>query len=161
MKNEQTKSLIVNIVTFIVVVGVLAAGYFVFIKKSDVSSSTNAAVSVNAIASETAMIGNEIESTVKDLQDLKSAVESSAIIFSSPAFQNLENFTVPIPEGAVGGRTNPFILTDWKIKFKALEGASVSTTNTVKAAAPQTASPTTPSAPAPESNLMGDFSLGI
>jgi hypothetical protein len=119
MQQEQIKALIVNILTAGVVVGVLVAAYFVFIKKDIpvVGSVISSVTSVAQIAEETALIGSQIDTTVSDLGDLASAVESSNVIFELPSFKNLRDFSVAIPEEYVG-RDNPFVPTIWKINMK-------------------------------------------
>lgn len=120
MKNEQTKSLVVNILTGVVILGLIYAGYSVFKGKS--GTSTTGTASVVERASETAQIGKEIEVTVRDLSDLSRAVASSTAIFQTTGFQNLVNFSSPISNEGVG-RANPFTLTDWKLKLNALQSA--------------------------------------
>lgn len=118
MQQEQIKSLLVNIFTGAVIVGVLIASYFVFLKPEVVSDNSIASVAV--IAEETTSIGVEIDATKKDLRDLSRAVASSSAIFKLPAFMNLKDFTVAIPEEPLG-RVNPFLPTEWKLKMKAME----------------------------------------
>lgn len=120
MQQEQIKSLFVNILTASVVVGVFITGYFVFVKKTPLTVSE---VSVVKIAEETRFIGTEIDRTVKELEGLDRSLASSLAIFDDPAFRNLEDFTVSIPEEVVGSRTNPFTVTSWKLEAKALEEA--------------------------------------
>lgn len=122
MQNEQKKSLTVNIITGALVVGVMVVGYFMFTNQVQSPISTNQPTLVGKIASETVLIGSDIESTVKDLENLKRAVEGATIIFSTPAFQNLQDYSVAIPPQPVG-RPNPFVLTSWKQKIKELEKA--------------------------------------
>lgn len=122
MKQEQTKAVVVNILTAVVLMGVLVAGYFVFMKKEIpvVDSVASTVAEVAKIAEETALIGTEIDFTVRDLGELASAVASSNVIFDLPAFKNLRDFSVSIPTETVG-RTNPFTPTEWKLKLKAIE----------------------------------------
>lgn len=162
MQQEQIKTLLVNILTGAIIVGVFVVGYFVFIKKDTTITDSVAEVSsVARIAEETASIGTEIDYTVSDLKDLKSAVASSKVIFDLPAFRNLQNFSVTIPEEPVG-RTNPFVPTVWKLKMKASEEAvkkSASTVATTQSATVSgTQSQSTSSTP---TSLLGDFDPGI
>lgn len=120
MQQEQIKTLFVNTLTASVVVGVLIAGYFVFVKKTPITVSE---VSVVKIAEDTRFIGAEIDRTVKELEGLDRSLAISLAIFDDSAFRNLEDFTVSIPEEAVGLRTNPFTPTSWKLEAKALEEA--------------------------------------
>ena len=148
MQQEQIKTLIVNIFTGAVVVGVFVVGYFVLFKKeTEVVTSIQ---SVARIAEQTASIGVEIDATVKDLTELSDAISRSKVFFEWPAFSNLENFTVTVPSEEIG-RVNPFLPTVWKLKMKALEEAAS------KSATQQRA---TQSASVPES-LLGDFDAGI
>lgn len=118
MQKGQTKSLLVNILTAVILAGVLIVGYFVFVKKD--AAVTSSVASIAKIAEETASIGTEIDYTVKNLGDLERAVASSKIIFDLPAFKNLQDFTVVV-QGETTGRPNPFIPPAWKLKMKALE----------------------------------------
>ncbi|MBI5077831.1 MAG: hypothetical protein HZB11_00475 [Candidatus Yonathbacteria bacterium] len=118
MKNEQIKSLLINILTVAVPVGVLIVGYFIFVKKD--TATVSSVASIAKIAEETVSIGTQIDYTVKDLGDLERAVADSKIIFDLPAFKNLQDFTVAVPIEAVG-RSNPFIPTAWKLKMRAIE----------------------------------------
>lgn len=118
MQQEQIKALLVNIFTGAVILGVIVAGYLVFVKKD--TTIINSVTSVAKIAEQTTSIGMEIDATVRDLKDLSDAVAKSKVIFDLPAFQNLENFSVTIPKETVG-RINPFVPTAWKLKMKAQE----------------------------------------
>lgn len=149
MEHSQTKTVLVNIVTGVVVVGLLAVGYFVFVKKETLDIGQVAATSL--IADETATIGTEINGTVRDLKNLELAVASSTIIFELPEFKNLEDFSVSIPPESVG-RENPFVPTGWKLKLKALEETMVKTTDS----APPSTVPQAHSATVTSS--LGDFS---
>lgn len=122
MSQEQTKNLLINIVTVLVIVGILVEGYFVFKGKQVVGPGETAVAPSAENATEIVVIGSEIARTVTDLQDLKRSVEGSATVFSMPEFKNLQDFSTSIPSEVVG-RTNPFITTDWKLKTMALEEA--------------------------------------
>lgn len=134
MDQTQIKTILVNILTGGIITGVIIAGYYVLVKKN--IPKLDGATTVAQIADETALIGNEIDATKKDLKDLDRAVESSTIIFKLPEFMNLENFTAPVPTEEVG-RKNPFVLTVWKLKIKAIIDA-----------APKVATPEPPKPPA-------------
>jgi hypothetical protein len=157
MQQDQIKTLIVNILTVAIVVGAVVVGYFVFTKQAaPVGGDTT---SVAQIAAETASIGAEIDNTVRDLQDLKNAVESSRIVFELPEFKNLENFSVSIPSESIG-RVNPFVPTAWKLKMKAVEEAA---STPAPLQSPVQTAPVIgdqPQAGAP-ADLLGDFSVGI
>lgn len=167
MENEQKKSNIANIVTGIVITSAIVAGYYIFINPSQ--SPLGAPGLGSEAASDTALMGTRIESTVRDLSDLRSAVSDSIIIFKTPAFQNLQNFTAEVPSEPVG-RANPFVPTDWKLQMSASANASTGntesqpTTQQSRASAPAQTS-TSPSATVtaqPASNMLGNFpSAGI
>lgn len=167
MEREQTKNILVNILTAAIVLGVLVAGYIVFTKKDSAgTSSTQPAPSIAKIAEETSSIGVEIDATVRDLKDLSRAVASSTVIFDLPAFKNLQDFTVTISTEAIG-RPNPFIVPDWKIKMKALEEATAKSAGGASGstAVTTTTTTTTTSATGTQSQastgLLGNFSTGI
>ena len=127
MSQEQTKKYILNIVTGVMVFGVVVSGYFVFRGKQAVTPSvgttpTNEA-SLAGSAAETITIGADIEHTVNDIQELKNSIESSVTVFNLPAFKNLRDFSTTIPSEPVG-RKNPFLPTDWSLKIKAVQDAS-------------------------------------
>lgn len=167
MEREQTKNILVNILTVAIALGVLIAGYIVFIKKDSAgTSSTPSAPSVAKIAEETAFIGTEIDYTLRDLGDLERAVASSSIIFDLPAFKNLQDFTITVPSEAIG-RPNPFIVPDWKIKMRALEEASAKSAGSTSGSTVVTTTTTTTSTSTPgtqsqaSAGLLGNFSTGI
>lgn len=161
MQQEQIKSLLVNIMTAVVVIGVLVAGYFVFIKKDTaITSSVTSITSVARIAEETASIGAEIDYTVKDLKDLTRAVASSTVIFDLPEFQKLQDFSVTVPAETVG-RDNPFIPTAWKLKMKALEEAIGKGVASEPSAQSAPVSGTQSNATQTPPSLLGDFSTGL
>lgn len=152
MPQEQIKTLLVNIFTAVIIVGVFVAGYFVFIKKDGVVTGAVTSVSTVArVAEETATIGVEIDSTVRDLKDLSRAVASSTIIFELPEFRNLENFSVTIPTETIG-RDNPFVPTIWKLRMKELEESAK------KMPTPQLPPSAVETQPALNAGLFGDFS---
>lgn len=121
MQQEQLKTLLVNIITGVVVLAVLVAGYFVFVKKEVATTLDDAGTpSVKTDAQTTVLVGIEISRTVKVLEELKQSVIDSAEFFNRPEFNNLEDFSVVVLKGEVG-RENPFSPTAWKLKIKALE----------------------------------------
>lgn len=154
MQQEQIKTLLVNILTGGIILGVFVAGYFVFIKKD--TAVTSSVTSVARIAEKTASIGTEIDYTVRDLKDLARAVASSTVIFDLPEFQNLENFSIDIPAETVG-RDNPFVPTVWKLKMRALEESVNKSTASQSSTQSASVSQTTT---VPES-LLGDFEAGL
>ena len=133
MQQEQTKTIIVNILTALVVIVFVVVAYFVFIRKEVpiISSVVSSVQTVAQVAEETALIGSEIDTTVSDLGDLAAAVESSNVIFELPAFKNLKDFSIVVSEEPVG-RTNPFVPTVWKINMENLTtGAGTSLSSSV------------------------------
>ncbi len=116
MQKEQIKTLVVNITTGAVIVGVIIVGYFAFTKKDTIVISSDA--SVASVAEKTAFIGVEIESSIFDLKELSGAIARSKIFFDLPEFKNLENFSVVVPSQTVG-RDNPFVPAEWKVKMNA------------------------------------------
>lgn len=119
MKEDNTKSLVMNIITVTVVVALLVVGYFVFLKKGTPAISDT---SIALVAQETSSLGIDIDSTIRSLKNLSRAVESATIIFDLPAFKNLQDFSVKVPSEGVG-RPNPFVPADWKLKLIEAEGA--------------------------------------
>lgn len=159
MQQEKIKNLLVNVITGAVVVGLIYAAYFVFTKSSSGPADTTVApeLSVAKIAEETAIVGVEIDRTVSSLKDLKRTVANSKVIFDLPAFQNLQDFSVAIPEEPLG-RPNPFVPTEWKLKMKALEEAASKSAPTPSAS---TAPQSTASAPASSSQSSQSSQSGI
>lgn len=115
MQKEQSKKLIMDILTGLVIAGVLVVGYFAF-RKTNVAVS-DVVVSSTETADQVISAGAQVSETIKNLQDLKNAVQKSSAVFATPAFTSLQDFTVEIPSEAVG-RTNPFIPTAWKLSQK-------------------------------------------
>lgn len=160
MQQEKLKTLLVNILTGSIVVGLVVVAYFVFLKK-DVStlSSVPASVADTArIAEETALIGTEIDYTMRDLSDLSRAVSSSNAIFTLPAFKNLQDFTITVYPEAVG-RTNPFLPTAWKIKMKELESSFKKSAPASSSATPSKTE-TSPKVETPTSGAGNQDSVG-
>lgn len=115
MQKEQTKKLIMDITTGLLIAGVLVVGYFAF-KKNDVSVQ-NIIVPTTETADQVLAVGAQVSGTVQNLKDLKNAVEQSSAVFATPAFTNLQDFTTAIPSEPVG-RANPFVPTTWKLSQK-------------------------------------------
>ena len=105
MQKEQIKTILINTLTFTVVMGIFGAGYYIYFRGP--TTVIIQATSVAKIAEETALIGTEIDYTVRDLGELSSAIANSAIIFELPAFKNLQDLSTQVPAEPVG-RTNPF-----------------------------------------------------
>lgn len=142
MIEQQRKALVMNIITIAVVGSLLAAGYFVFVKK-DTITPTGSTATVET-AAETIAIGFEIDRTVRDLGDLKKAVADSVAIFDMQAFKDLTNFSVEVSPEKIG-RVNPFVPTEWKLRMQSLEESSkkggtqnASATSAIPAGAPET-----------------------
>lgn len=115
MQKEQTKKLIMDIVTGAIIVGVLVGAYFVFRKKDATPVAT---VSASETADQVVAVGTQVASTIRDLKDLNRSVEKFAAVFSTPAFTGLQDFSATVAPEAVG-RPNPFLPTDWKLRQKA------------------------------------------
>lgn len=113
MQKEQTKKILMDVVTGIIVVAVLVIGYYVFVKKDTVSQSI--IESPTAAADQVVLVGSQIASTARSLKDLRSSVEKTAAVFSIPAFASLQDFSVEVLPEPIG-RPNPFVPTDWKLK---------------------------------------------
>jgi hypothetical protein len=115
MREDKTKTLVVNIATVVVVLGVIVSGYLVFSKK-DTSTPAGTVLSVETAA------GSDISQTVNDLTSLKKAVADSVAIFNMPEFVRLKNFSVAVPSENIG-RPNPFVAPAWKVKLQVLQDA--------------------------------------
>ncbi len=119
MNSQKTEALIKNIVVGSIIVGVLIAAYFLFVKDTPVDTLSGEAVAVDSVSTAD-VVQAKVTRTVSELKDLKSALASAIAIFTTPVFGSLENFSVSVPAEQVG-RVNPFVITEWKIKIKALE----------------------------------------
>ncbi len=119
MNSQKTEALIKNIVVGSIIVGVLIAAYFLFVKDTPVDTLSGGAVAVDSVSTAD-VVQAKVTRTVSELKDLKSALASAIAIFTTPVFGSLENFSVSVPAEQVG-RVNPFVITEWKIKIKALE----------------------------------------
>lgn len=122
MKQEQIKTLLINIITGVIVVAVLVVGYFVFTKDKSAVLGVVPSMSTETVAETTALIGTKIEGTVLGLKKLHVAVEEAATVFDMMAFKNLTDFSVGIPNQKIG-RENPFVPTEWKFRMNALKDA--------------------------------------
>lgn len=162
MQQEQIKKIIINGLAILVIAGVIITGYFAFTNGS--TPDTILEVSVGRVAEETRFIGTEIDKTVKDLEGLDSALDSSVAIFSLPAFRSLQDFSVSIPEEPVG-RDNPFVPTLWKAQMKVLEESnqksSVSSGSISSPRAGQSTSALMPDKQVPSAVMPFDINPGI
>lgn len=123
MQREQIKTLLVNSATGLVVVGVLVAGYLVFVKNGSEPVVSSVVVSPEEIAVQTGSIGADIERAVRDLEDLNRAVQDSATVFGMATFKRLKDLSVRVSAETVG-RENPFVPAEWKVKMKMFEEAT-------------------------------------
>lgn len=123
MQQEQIKTLLVNGATGLVVVGVLVAGYLVFVKKEPELVVSSVTISPEEVAVQTGSIGADIERAVRDLEDLNRAVQDSATVFGMATFKRLKDLSVRVSAEAVG-RENPFVPAEWKVKMKVFEEAT-------------------------------------
>ena len=103
-----------NIGTGIVILGIIFAGYWFFIKKQ--GGAISDAGTVAKVAEQTIVEGTNLARTIKELNDLNKAVLSSIGIFNTQAFRDLQDFSIQVPEEPVG-RNNPFVPTIWKAKL--------------------------------------------
>lgn len=128
MNSKSSKSIIVNIITVILVLGVLALGYVTFMKGNvttsvGTASQTNLSVLPDS-STNTLTTSLRVAQTAKDLKELSRSVEESSILFNSKkAFQDLVDFSVSIPSEPAG-RENPFVKTSWRLNFEELERAA-------------------------------------
>lgn len=118
--NPNTKELIVNssIGILVLVAGVFA--YFIFAKDSNNTVKQAIMRTEDVITGETVALGAQVSGTIKELRELQKAVVDTTGLFNSRAFTSLRDFSVPIPEEAIG-RENPFVPTAWKLKAIAAE----------------------------------------
>lgn len=113
MQKEQTKKILMDVITGIIIVAVLVIGYYVFVKKD--TTSQGIIESPTAAADQVVLVGSQIANTVRSLKDLRSSVEKTSAVFSMPAFASLQDFSVEVLSEPIG-RANPFVPTDWKLR---------------------------------------------
>ena len=118
MRTQQSKTLITNIVTGMIILGFFGVGYWFFVKKQG-ETNGEATTSVEERATQTIVAGTDMARTIKDLNELNVAIRNSRDFFDVQAFQSLQDFSVTIPEEPIG-RENPFTLPDWKVAMDAL-----------------------------------------
>lgn len=116
MPKDQTKKILIDIVTGLVLAGVLIAAYFAF--SSSKTIIPGIVKSSTATADKVVTTGAEVADTVQNLKDLNRSVAKFSAVFELPAFASLQDFSVDIVPEAVG-RSNPFLPTDWKLAQKA------------------------------------------
>lgn len=112
MQKEQIKTLLINTVITVAVIGAIYFAYITFVPKTDTTGSTNAQGLVQS-SQNTATIGTEIAGIVSVLKDLDRSVNDSTMIFSLPAFKSLVDYSISVQPEPVG-RENPFVPTVWK-----------------------------------------------
>lgn len=112
MQKEQIKKILIDLITASVVVAVLVIGYYVFFKKNTVSQVVVG--SSTEVADQVVLVGSQIANTARSLRDLRSSVEKTSAVLSTPAFTSLQDFSVEVSPEPIG-RANPFLPTDWKI----------------------------------------------
>ena len=110
----RTKSLIINTITGALVIGIVIAGYIVFVKNKKTVAEI---VAPSETIDKTIMMGIEINKTFKDIDELKAAVEGARAMIGSPVFQTLKDFSIVVPAEEFG-RENPFIPANWKTNNK-------------------------------------------
>lgn len=133
MNEKNTKALVVNVITVVVVFGMLGVGYVVFFKKEGVVTEV---ATIQEAALETVAIHAEIKGVREDLESLNDAVGKAKEFFANAAFQDLVDRSTNIPHEAVS-RDNPFIVPKWKTDLERSrsathggQGASVSSAQT-------------------------------
>lgn len=107
---QNTKSLIINIATAALVIGVVAVGYIVLTKNKDVAVEI---ITPSESIDDTIMVGIEINKTFEDLGELKVAVGDARKMIGSPVFKTLKDFSVVVPAEKIG-RGNPFTSPSWR-----------------------------------------------
>lgn len=127
MQSQQTKKIIINIVTGVLVVGILGSGYWVLTKDRVVETGEEAAVSTMSGDTQVVQIGIEIARTRKDLEDLRQSVSSAKNIFNMPSFKNLEDLSIVILPERIIKRENPFATVTWKARAEKQVAAQTST----------------------------------
>lgn len=127
MKPTSTKSIMVNIVSGFLVLGVLGLGYITFFQNNSTTTTTPSGevVVVPAMSGlDTVAASAQVAKTVSDLKNLNSSVEASSKLFTTdPAFKSLKDFSVPIASESIGSE-DPFVKTAWRLNFDALEKAA-------------------------------------
>lgn len=103
-----------NIEIGVIVLAVLATGYWVFVGKQGAVFNRDGATT--NITEHTIAEGFDLVHTIKILHDLNNTILASAGIFKTPAFRELRDFSVEIPKEPIG-HDNPFAETEWKIKL--------------------------------------------
>lgn len=113
--NSDTKELIINSSIGLLVLIALFFAYFIFMQEGD-NTVKQAFTRVKDVATGEAVVsGVQVANTITEIRELKNAVVSTTLLFESRAFTDLKDFSVPIPEEAVG-RPNPFVPTAWKLR---------------------------------------------
>ena len=107
---QNTKSLIINIATAALVIGVVVVGYVVFAKNKDMAVEI---ATPNESIDDTIMVGAEINKTFEDLDALKDAVEKARKMIGSTVFKTFKDFSVVVPAEKTG-RENPFTPPIWR-----------------------------------------------
>lgn len=127
MQSQQTKKIIINIVTGVLVVGILGSGYWVLTKNRGAESNEEAAVSTIDGDTQVIQIGIEIARTRKELEDLRQSVASSKNLFNMPSFKSLEDLSIIILPEMIIKRENPFATVTWKARAEKQVAAQTST----------------------------------
>ncbi len=118
--NPNTKELIVNLAIGLLVVVAGLFAYFIFAKEGSDVVKESLVLRGGATTGETVVLGAQVANTIVELRELKKAVADTTGLFNSRAFTNLRDFSVSIPEEAIG-RENPFLPTVWKLRAIAEE----------------------------------------
>lgn len=120
--NSHIKEIIINASIVLLVIVAIIFAYFIFIEKGENSIKKVFTGSQNTSTEDTIVAGTEIAGIINELKELKSSIVGTSLIFNSPVFGSLKDFSVVVPEEAIG-RENPFVPTSWKLKAIAEERA--------------------------------------
>ena len=114
MQKEQIKKISGNIITVLIILAVFVVGYFSFVKQDTTAGPSVAAPSSSETADQVVLANSQVDVTIKSLRDLNNAVEKSMVL-DTPAFTALQDLSVPVTQEPVGGRSDPFVPTAWKL----------------------------------------------
>lgn len=140
---KKTTSIFVNIITGVLLIGILALGYFTFFNtNTPVAPDIATGDATLALpADEIVATSLQVSETAEKLSMLSRSVASSTEILNTQAFQSLTDFSTVVPEEPVG-REFPFSKTSWRLTLEAAEKAALA-----KLAATQTSASSVISTP--------------
>lgn len=111
MQTPQTKKIVINTATTIIVIGIVGTIYWTFFGDKENKAETR--VSTEQV-NQTVMVGFDIARTRRELEGLEKSIRSAQSIFDAPVFKDLENLSVRV-QRENAGRDDPFVKTAWKI----------------------------------------------